>query len=171
MIRCNKPLYIPELSCTITHTIYDDVGETTNWNFPTNISKSAYMLRNIIASGRLRITYPNSNELPDEGGVGSIYPARDQYDAKQFQITALEPNTSYYCVIPDNGYAVQDTTITAPPSGAIAVDHAVIMVMSSNFSINGREYTEPSMAAIRRDVVVAPPGTTIHQFKIVSAQQ
>lgn len=84
---------------TMTYTKAGDTfGVTLN---RAEFGSSIYARKHMILSGSFRADYPNTDYLPDTDYVGGVWPSINSSDIKytdNFNIVALEDNSSHLCI-------------------------------------------------------------------------
>jgi hypothetical protein len=122
-------------------------SETTQVkNATTLLQKSRYTNAGVVTQGSFTASFPGTNEPDETGSIGTIWPSRDSYalDNGSFTITALEPDSRYYCVFPIYlSDTLERSEITLSQEGAehVVARGTVAFLFGSDYAVNGATAT------------------------------
>jgi len=164
----------------LTSTKFDTAGEfvTSTMNITTStLTKSVYIRRHIVSLGHVTVSFPGTDEPSVLGPLGASFPyEKEEYKISDnsFRVTADEPGSQYYCVIPlfagDNTWQVNTELV---PGGEHVVNTGTIaFVYGNDFTVNSTQVSSANSATVLacefgNAHIVATEPTKIVEFGIV----
>jgi len=137
MIRIGVQSNFPRIFMATATTVFDKAGEMLKDNYMSSygLNANSYARRHYIISGGFRASFPNSNVADDIDYIGNVWPYAEDRNVNNFDITALEDNSSYICFIPYGSSQVKHEVIEVQDYVA-TIGRAY--VPSVDFTFNGQ---------------------------------
>lgn len=129
----------------ISHqTTFHQKGDSVVFTIPP-FHRSTYPVRHVVVSGSLKAEFPNTEMGSEPRFLGDVWPLSHDYPVNKFTVTALEDNSSYYCVA-YNGRRVdlqtEDNVLVLPGNEVIIPENSMLFVFGEDYIINDAEYEE-----------------------------
>ena len=145
----------------MTSTLFEQAGDfvSAKVNEGENLMLDRYARRHILSKGHITVTYPGTDQPGTPGNAGTVFPKQDyQLVDQTFVLTADEPDTVYYCIIP--GFStgmvtVKETLLSAGDSYTVDA-LKVAFVFGNNYIVNGTAKTSSDVFACENN----PAGIT-----------
>jgi hypothetical protein len=165
MFNVLKKIVLKNCRIILSPSIYDNVGDSIvrNLTIP-KITQETYTIRHIIVKGGFTINFPNSSEPSKSGKASVVFPYED-YDATSFEIVADQPNSSYYCVLPEAGKTLNQTKTNLTAGQTLVIEPTQVgFIFGQNFTVNGKPQTDFYVAACENNaatIVATQPCTVV----------
>lgn len=160
----------------LTSTEFDDAGDfvTSKMNIDTStLTLSVYTRRHICTKGNFTLSFPGTSTPSEYRGLTEVFPSKDSYElsGSSFVVTAGEPGSVYYCVIPAMpGDTIKQTEITINPNDVITLPkRSVNFVYCEGYVLNGLTNTNSVNVLACENTsatIVAQTTGTIVQFGV-----
>lgn len=97
-----------ELKFRINTTVYTTAGDSITRKLnKVGLNPDSYARRHYVINGGFKSYFPNTTINEQIGNVGSVWPFDENIETDTFQITALQDNSAYICIIPtDPNYKI-----------------------------------------------------------------
>lgn len=116
--------------------LFENVNESiaVKLQKPT-LTADTYAKRHFIVSGRFKVSYPGTSYPDDLLVPGDIWPSADNKAVSEFVVTSLEPNSSYHCLVTNDGRKVVHTSVLVSKGQPLALESSELYVSSVPFTI------------------------------------
>lgn len=108
-VNIGNPVSFSDLKFRINTTVYTKAGDSITRKLnKVGLTPDTYARRHYVTSGEFVSDFPDTGLPQQTGGtVGTVWPLNGNVATDTFQITALEDNSSYVCIIPtDPNYQI-----------------------------------------------------------------
>lgn len=145
----------------ISHqTTFHLAGDSVVFTIPP-FHRSTYPVRHVVISGSFKAEFPNTDLNEEPRVLGEVWPLPHEYPVGSFTVTALEDNSSYYCVA-YNGRRVdlqtEDNILVPPNTEVVIPENSMLFVFSDDYVVNDNPYFENNVFTTTTKSVVLKSG-------------
>lgn len=148
MPRRYKKQLLRTCQVMLVSTYFDSADEEATFQLPAteSISPANYAVKCVVTKGSFLVKIANDTCTVNQQ---QYWPYTSHPAAASFSAVSGADNSEYYCVVPTTAGTVQASSYALDAAGvATLYVGTVYFVFGNNFKINGREYSQATVAGI-----------------------